>query len=128
MEQANPSQNEGQSGQPQQTASTATAPTAAAGKNTLMAALSYVGILVVIPFISAKDDPFVKFHIKQGLILLIIEIALWTLGSMVYMMWTIMQFINLAIVVMAVIGIVNAVKGVEKELPFIGHFGSQFKF
>jgi uncharacterized membrane protein len=97
-------------------------------KNTFMALLSYVGILVIIPFISAKNDPFVKFHIKQGLVLFIIEVAAWTLGMMVWAMWPILQIVNLAVLILAIIGIINALKGHEKELPVVGKFSSHFTF
>ncbi|MCE9643102.1 MAG: hypothetical protein K8Q97_02120 [Candidatus Andersenbacteria bacterium] len=37
----------------------------------LIAALSYVGILVLIPIISGDyKKPFVQFHVKQGLVIL----------------------------------------------------------
>ncbi|MBF0561946.1 MAG: hypothetical protein HQL37_07960 [Alphaproteobacteria bacterium] len=35
----------------------------------LMAALSYFGILCFVPLVVNKDDEFVAFHAKQGLIL-----------------------------------------------------------
>ena len=34
-----------------------------------MAVLSYIGPLVIVSYIVANNDPFVKFHIKQGLVL-----------------------------------------------------------
>ncbi len=41
----------------------------------LMASLSYMGILVLIPiFAGATGHPFVKFHVKQGLVILVGEI------------------------------------------------------
>ena len=46
-------------------------------KDVLMAVLAYIGPLVIISYIQAKNDLFVKFHIKQGLVLLVIEVAVW---------------------------------------------------
>lgn len=41
----------------------------------LEAALSYMGVLVLVPIVSgATNHPFVKFHAKQGLVLLIGEV------------------------------------------------------
>ncbi|OGG49656.1 hypothetical protein A2763_03170 [Candidatus Kaiserbacteria bacterium RIFCSPHIGHO2_01_FULL_54_36] len=99
-------------------------------KNTLMAVLAYLGILVVIPLIVAKGDPFVKFHIKQGLVLVIIELAMWAL-AMTMLGWQLMplvQIVNLGVLILAVIGIVNAVQGKEKELPLVGSFARNFNF
>jgi len=95
--------------------------------NTLMAVLAYIGPLVIVSYLTAKDDSFVKFHIKQGLVLLIIEIALWILSSLVYGLWYVIQILHLAILILAIVGIVNAVKGVEKQLPLVGKFASHFK-
>jgi uncharacterized membrane protein len=45
-----------------------TAPTATC-RSSLMAALSYLGILCFVPLILNKDDEYVHFHAKQGLVL-----------------------------------------------------------
>lgn len=96
-----------------------------------MAVLSYLGPLVIVSYIVAKDEPFVKFHIKQGLVLFASEIALWVLSSfffmMLYQLWMLYQLLNLAIFVLAVVGIVNAIQGKEKELPLVGQFAKHFK-
>lgn len=95
--------------------------------NVGMAVLAYLSILVIVSYLVAKDDPFVKFHIKQGLILLVIEVALSLIGSMVYMLWPVINILNIVVIIFAIIGIVNAVKGHEKELPIIGKFAAHFK-
>ena len=96
-------------------------------KNTFMALLSYVGPLVIIPYLTAKDDGFVFFHIKQGLVLFVGEVAVWLLMSMFWFLFPIWQLANLAILVLAIIGIVNAIKGKEKQLPFVGKYAEKFK-
>jgi uncharacterized membrane protein len=97
-------------------------------KNTLMGVLSYISILVVIPLLVAKDDPFVKFHIKQGLVLLVIEVAVWVVGTMIWPLMMFLNLINLAAFVLAIIGIINVVKGLEKELPFVGKYSKYATF
>lgn len=42
--------------------------------NKVMAVLSYLGILVLIPLLGAKNSPFARFHTNQGLILCIATI------------------------------------------------------
>lgn len=96
--------------------------------NVAMAVLAYIGPLIIVSYLVAKDDPFVKYHMRQGLVLLVIEVALSLLGSLVYMFWPIIQIINIVVLVLAIIGIINAVKGREKELPIVGKFASHFKF
>ena len=98
-------------------------------KNLVMGILAYLGILVVIPFILAKNDPFVKFHIRQGLVLVVIEIIIWVLGSMVMMwnFWPLLQLVNLGTLILAIIGIVNVVNKKEAELPLVGSLARSFK-
>jgi len=100
----------------------------AAEKNTVMGILSYIGPLVIVSFVTAKDDPFVKFHIKQGLVLLIIEVAVWFLGMMFWPIWMLLRLVDLAVFVLAIIGIINAAQGREKELPIVGKFAKKFTF
>ena len=97
-------------------------------KNTLMAILAYIGPLVIVSYIIGKDDAFVKFHIKQGLVLLVVEVAMWFLGSLLWFIWPVISLINFAVLVLAVIGIINAAQGKEKELPLVGKFSKYFNF
>lgn len=93
-----------------------------------MGVLAYLGILVIIPFIVAKDDPFVKFHIKQGLVLLCIDVIIWVLGASFFMFWPLVNLINLAVLVLVIIGIVNVVRHQQKELPIVGSLARYFTF
>ena len=97
-------------------------------KNTGMAILAY--ILFFIPLLTeAKKDPFVKYHIKQGLLVFIAWIIVGVLSSILpWGLWMIEQLLSLAVFVLMVIGIMSAAKGEEKPLPVIGKFGEQFKF
>ena len=95
-------------------------------KNTGMAVVAY--ILFFIPLLTdAKDDPFVKYHVHQGLVLFLA----WILTSVVAMMPFIMfvaYLIHIGLIVLFVIGILHAVHGEEKPLPLIGQFAENFKF
>jgi uncharacterized membrane protein len=103
-------------------------PTPAANTNTVMGILAYLGILVIIPFIVAKDDPFVKFHIKQGLVLFCIEIIMWLVASMLWMFWPLYGLVNLAVFILAIIGIINVVQHKQSQLPIVGSLASYFTF
>lgn len=100
-----------------------------------MAILAYIGILVIIPLVTNKDDQFVKFHSKQGLVLLIIEIVIWAFSSFFFMVPFLGFFIGqlfwlvwLGVVALIIIGIMNAANGQMKELPIIGQFAKNFNF
>ncbi len=96
-------------------------------KNTGMAVVAY--ILFFIPLLTeAKKDPFVKYHVKQGLLLFISSVAANIFGGISpWFLWWIDNLLYLALFVLMIIGIMNAIKGEEKPLPIIGKFGEQFK-
>lgn len=82
-----------------------------AGK--LWAILSYVfGLLAIVPLLQ-KDNDFALFHARQALVLLIFSIP--TCGGCV-----------VGTVVMAVIGLINAINGRYQPLPLIGRFGEEW--
>ena len=86
-----------------------------------MAILAYFGILVLIPLFAAKESKFARFHVNQGLILLICSVVTFVIGKIPglgFLVW----ILDIAILVYAIIGIVNAAKGQAKELPYIGKF------
>lgn len=96
-------------------------------KDVLMAVLCYLGILVVIPLLTeAKNDPFVKFHIRQGLVLLIAGVIAGAVGMIPVLGWFLLgPILWIACFVLAIIGIVNAVGGHEKALPLIGQYADK---
>jgi len=97
-------------------------------ENMLMAILAYIGPLILVSFLLAKDDPFVKFHIKQGLLLLIGEVAAWMLGMMFWPLFFLVQIANIFFLVLAIVGIIRAARGEMKPLPLIGNLSNNFKF
>jgi uncharacterized membrane protein len=117
-------QNTNPAPQANETASTTSQPAnISTGDNkTLMSVLAYIGPLVIIPFLVSKEDTFVKFHIKQGLVLLVIEIAIMVIGNMMWFLYPVIGIINIALLILSIIGIINAVQGKEKEVPFVGQF------
>lgn len=115
--------------EPNQTILTSSGDSQSSGKkskNIGMAIVAY--ILFFIPLLTdAKNDPFVKYHIKQGLVLFITSFILMVISRMPVIMWFSWP-LNLLLFVLFIVGIMNAAKGQEKPLPLIGQFASQFKF
>lgn len=96
--------------------------------NKAMGILSYLGILVLIPILTAKESEFARFHANQGLVLLIsyvvVIFACGILTNIPYLGWmfSIARYlVYVAALIFAIIGIVNANNGKAKELPIIGH-------
>lgn len=109
--------------------------------NKVMAVLAYLGILVLIPMFTApKNSRYARYHVKQGFTLFLCYIALsivnfllrlikvtryfWgvpyqtTPGIIIFLGW----LLSLPLLVLTIIGIINAYQGRAKELPIIGKF------
>jgi uncharacterized membrane protein len=95
-----------------------------AEKNKMMAIIGYiVPVLFFIPLVTeAKNSPFAKFHSNQQLVLLLAAIAVNIVGGIIpFLGWfIILPFGSIFIIILAIMGIINAVKGEMKKLPAIG--------
>ncbi|MBQ3086574.1 MAG: zinc ribbon domain-containing protein [Clostridia bacterium] len=89
-------------------------------KNKIMAVLAY--IIFLIPLIAAKDSPFARFHTNQGLIIFIAALISSVAAIIPIIGWILAPIIGVAVTVLAVIGIINALGGKAKELPIVGKF------
>ena len=99
--------------------------------NTGMAIVAY--ILFFVPLLTdAKNDPFVKFHIKQGIVVFALAAILWVVRMIVPWYWLfqlswLFNLAGLAVLVFAILGIINAANGKQEKLPLIGQFADSFK-
>jgi uncharacterized membrane protein len=87
-------------------------------KNKGMAILAY--IIFLIPLLAAKDSKFAMYHANQGLVLFLLAVVVNVVGGMIP--FIILPLGNLLVIVLAIIGIINAAKGESKPLPLIGGF------
>ncbi len=105
-------------------------------KNTGMAAVAY--FIFFLPLLTeAKKDPFVKYHVRQGLGFLITFFALRfltlfliaPLADSAYffdLFFTLVYWVaNLFLVTLLILGVMNAIKGEEKPLPLIGEWANK---
>lgn len=101
------------------------APSSGGGeKNIGMAVLCYIWILVLVPLLTdAKNDPFVKFHIKQGLVLLIVSIIAGFVSWIPVVGWV----VALGVFIVWIIGLINAIGGKTEPLPIIGKYADSIK-
>lgn len=98
-------------------------------QNRGIAWLSYVGILFLIPMFIRKESPYCQFHVKQGATLFALEVAynvvvniiLLLLPYQIYGVFsTIFNLVNIFVLVVSIIGIVNAATGKQNPLPLVG--------
>lgn len=84
--------------------------------NALVAALSYLGVLVAVPLFLKRESPYCQFHAKQGLVLLV----MWILGSFVFWFPIIGWGLAIAVFVLNVIAFIKALQGQKWEMPVLG--------
>ncbi len=80
--------------------------------NKYVAALSYIGILFLIPLLAKKDSPFAQFHAKQGLVLCVVSILF---SFIPFFGW----LVNLGLFVVVVIALIKTLSGEAWEIPLV---------
>lgn len=85
--------------------------------NRLLAALSYIPALFILPFIFCSNDKFALYHARQGLILFAVTAAGQILGSAFGLGW----IVGLMQIYWIIKGISNANAGRMEPLPYIGN-------
>ena len=87
-----------------------------ADQSKLLAGMSYISALFLVPMLFAKDDQFASFHAKQGMNLFVAGILGDIAGSMLGLGW----LVTLARLYMIYQGISNVANGRKRKLPYIG--------
>lgn len=97
-----------------------------------LSCLSYLGILFLIPMLVNNNSAYTRFHVNQGIVLFLTELAG---GIVVGIVSFILAFIpvigaiagallsvvfSVGILILAILGIINAVQGKAMRLPLIG--------
>lgn len=102
------------------------------GNEKIAAILQYffpIGLIWFLVDEKIKKSGLVKFHLKQSLVL-VITYTIWRI--ICELLWFIVGpigwIVQLGLVVLAVVGIINAYKGKKKEVPLLGSFSKHFKF
>lgn len=89
----------------------------------LYAMMSYLLVLVAVPLLVKKDDPFVNFHAKQGLVLLI-----GIIGALIAAPWlpVVGNALFVILLVADMAGLVQALLGRRWKIPLIGNIAGRF--
>lgn len=91
--------------------------------NKIPAALSYLGILFILPYILCPDDQFARFHAKQGLVLFLFNAVAAVVKAFTGLGW-LLELFNLYCIFK---GMSAALGGRVEELPLIGQFARRFR-
>lgn len=93
------------------------------------AVLAYllVGIVWYFADEELKKSDLAKFHVKQSLNLLIISlVGSMALGLIIVIGWMLLPLFQLAVAVLAIIGIINAINSDKKLLPIVGQYADKY--
>jgi fumarate reductase subunit D len=91
----------------------------------VLAAMSYLGVLSLVPLVMNRDDSYVQFHARQGVVLWMWEVlAIYTLlvpgvGQFFF------RITSIACLVLSVIGVVSVLLGRAWKFPIIGDWAAR---
>ncbi|KKU30479.1 MAG: hypothetical protein UX57_C0028G0004 [Candidatus Uhrbacteria bacterium GW2011_GWE2_46_68] len=98
-----------------------------AEENKIIAALGYLGFLCLLPLLLKKDSPFAQHHGKQGLVLLIAWLILWLVNVVPFVGQVLWVLGSIGILILVLLGIVNALNGNMWEMPVLGKYAKDIK-
>ncbi len=90
-------------------------------ENKVIAMLSYIGILFLVPMLTKKDSKFCQAHAKQGLILFIAAVVVGWIPFLG-------QLVLLGIIVVAIIAIINTLDGKYWAIPVLDDLSKKLNF
>ncbi|MCH1624353.1 hypothetical protein [Fredinandcohnia quinoae] len=90
--------------------------------NKAMGIIAY--LLFFIPLLAARESKFAMYHANQGLTLFLLALGVNIVGNIIPLIgWFIILPIgNLLVLVLIILGIVNAASGKSAPLPLIGKY------
>lgn len=97
-------------------------------ENKAMAALAYIGILVLIPLLAKKDSKFAQFHAKQGLVNFAALIICSIVFAIPFLGWIVGALGYILFIVIGIMGIIAALQGQYKALPILSKFSHKMNF
>ena len=90
--------------------------------------LGIIGFIIVL--VAKKDDEFAMFHAKQSLVLFLGWVAAGIVAFLpipfihALLSWA----LYVLLLVLWIMGMINALSGQKKDLPIVGQIAAQFKF
>ena len=90
----------------------------------LLAALSYLCIVSIVMYVLKKDNEYIKFHAKQGIVIF----ALSLISVIPVVGWFLAPFISIAALILIIIGAIKAYQGEKYKLPVISSLAEKINF
>jgi uncharacterized membrane protein len=90
-------------------------------ENKILALLSYISVLFLIPLLAKKDSKFCQFHAKQGLVLFLVSL----IGMIPIVGWLIAPLLGLVIFIISIIGIIKVLQGEYWKIPVVSDYAEK---
>lgn len=99
-----------------------------ADNSKLMAAVCFFLNIIgfVIAILAFKDDKYVMYYAKQGLVLGVAVFIIQMILMITIVGILLLPIVYLATLILVVMGLLNAMSGTQKALPVIGGFAEKF--
>ena len=89
------------------------------------AILAYLWILCLVPILMKKEGEFVRFHVRQGLMLFIVEIGIAIIG-IIPLLGPIIYMLGILVCgLLSLAGIVQVLMGNRWKIPVIGEWAEK---
>lgn len=94
---------------------------------TMLAMLCYLSVFVIVALFAVRKDDFVRFHARQGFVLLMLEFITIVVGLIPLLGWIIAPIAWFMWLLLSLMGIWNVAQGKQTELPFVGKYVNVLK-
>ncbi|MGB0757417.1 MAG: hypothetical protein ACPGO5_03090 [Patescibacteria group bacterium] len=92
----------------------------------VLGAIAYFFLFFLIPLLGKRSSAFVQYHAKQGMLLFFSWFGLLFLGMIPVIGWlVVIPFGTLGLIILSVIGFINALSGHTRPVPFIGKYATR---
>jgi len=88
-------------------------------ENKIIASLSYIFILCLVPLMSKRKSGFAQFHARQGLTITVAWFVFWVIGIVPILGWLISFLGNLMLLVISIMGVIKTLDGQTWKIPYI---------
>ena len=87
--------------------------------NRIIASLSYIFILCLVPLLLKKNSEFTQFHARQGLTITVAWFGFWVIGIVPILGWMIAFLGNILLLIVSILGVIKTLNGENWKIPFI---------
>ena len=102
-----------------------------AGLIYLVSLIGVVGwVIAVVLFVLKKDNEYVTYHFQQWLILTIVGVIAMIISALTIFIvvgFVLLPVVAITLLVLWIIGMINAFTGKQKPLPLVGKWGEKLK-